>query len=433
MEIIKKVSLISLLIFLFLLPFGLTEANIGFFVFILGVFVNKDLYKNLSLSLKTISKPVKYFIIFSVAYWLWCIVSLLWSEDFSRGVQLCGRYIMLMAFPVSFYLAKVSEIIKNTKILVWVFIAGIMFSSFVCLYLSYLDCWVEGSEGFVFKTDTYYRDLDFFESVSFGFNHFSYSLLSHFLHPSYYSLYFLFSIIFILNIINYLHQITHKIFLIFLIIYMFVFIYMLQSRGNFLALIGMFAVFLLYTFIIKFRLSYLIIGFTILCIVSYKLIFDSRLSIILNLMEQTYHADAKGPEPKQFDNVNDRIIIWRNALQVIKENPILGVGIGDTDTELEKQYQKNNVSFEFGTHNQYIYAQLSAGVVGLLLLLTILFVPIYYGIKNRYFPLIGFSVAVMINLLFENMLTRNAGLMFFPWAMMALLMMSEENKKVLEK
>ena len=49
--------------------------------------------------------------------------------------------------------------------------------------------------------------------------------------------------------------------------------------------------------------------------------------------------------------------------------------------------------------------------------------------KNRYFPLIGFSVAVMINLLFENMLTRNAGLMFIPWAMTTLLIMSGEKKK----
>jgi hypothetical protein len=43
--------------------------------------------------------------------------------------------------------------------------------------------------------------------------------------------------------------------------------------------------------------------------------------------------------------------------------------------------------------------------------------------------LIGFAVAVMVNLMFENMLTRNAGLMFIPWATMLLLMMSEEKKK----
>jgi hypothetical protein len=73
------------------------------------------------------------------------------------------------------------------------------------------------------------------------------------------------------------------------------------------------------------------------------------------------------------------------------------------------------------------------GVLGVLLLLAMLFIPFYYGIKNRCFSLIGFSVAVMINLLFENMLTRNAGIMFIPWAMMVLLMMSEEKNNVLEK
>ena len=73
------------------------------------------------------------------------------------------------------------------------------------------------------------------------------------------------------------------------------------------------------------------------------------------------------------------------------------------------------------------------GVIGLLLLLAMFFPAFYYGIKNRYFPLIGFAVAVMVNLLFENMLTRNAGLMFIPWAMMLLLMMSEEKKTELAK
>ena len=163
-----------------------------------------------------------------------------------------------------------------------------------------------------------------------------------------------------------------------------------------------------------------IIGLFILGLGSVLLITHSRFRSIIYVNSNNIELNV---------NQNNRSIIWHNALQVIKDNPILGVGIGDTDTELEKQYQKNNLDFKYGTHNQYIYAQLSMGIVGLILLLAMLLVPFYYGIKNRYFPLIGFSVAVMINLLFENMLTRNAGLMFIPWATMLLLMMSEEKKK----
>ena len=431
MKIIKKVSLISLLLFLFLVPFSLTVANIGFFVFVLGIFINKDFYKNFRLI--TLSNSVKYYIFFSLAYWLWCIVSLLWSADFDRGLQLCGRYIMIVAFPMSFYLAKVGNLIKDTKLLVWTFIVGVIISSFVCLYLSYQNCWQQTENGVVFDTTILKFGWDAenaFESISKGYNNFAYIFLSHFMHPSYFSLQVLFVLIVIVSEFFQSKQLKFKILLGIIFIYFSVFVFLLQSRGVFAAgIIVLFLAVLFYAFIKK-RIIILITGMLIVSFVSVKLISNSRLSwIISNTLEALTESDGQKGYDMLESSVNVRFIVWRNALQVIKQNSILGVGIGDTDTELEKQYQKNNLDLEYGTHNQYIYAQLSMGIVGLILLLAILFVPLYYGIKNRNFPLIGFSVAIMINLLFENMLTRNAGLMFIPWAMMALLMMSEEKNK----
>ncbi|MBR4267257.1 MAG: O-antigen ligase family protein [Bacteroidales bacterium] len=432
MEIIKRISLISLLLFLFLVPFNLTIANIGFLVFVLGIFVNKDLYKNLSL--KTISNPVKYFIIISIGYWLWSFVSLLWSDGFDRGLQLCGRYVMLMAFPLSFYLAKVGVIIRNTKILAWIFLAGVVVSSFFCLIISFNNSLIETENGIIFKADTYYRDLDILESISSGYNNFAYESLSHFIHPSYYSFYFLFSILFLITELKSINGKKYKFLSIMGIIYSSFFIYLLQSRGNIIASIAVTLFFIVYYALINKKLNFLIIGFIFFISLTYFIIENSRLSWIIDNSITALKSDNKQEVTERLENtVNSRFIIWHNAFQVIKENPILGVGIGDTDTELEKQYQKNNVAFEFGTHNQYIYAQLSMGVIGLLLLLAMLFTPLYFGIKNRYFPLIGFAIAVMVNLMFENMLTRNAGLMFIPWATMLLLMMSEEKKNELAK
>lgn len=425
-EIIKKGSLISLLLFLFFVPFGFTATNVFLLIFYAGVVCNRDLY-NIS-NIKKISISEKSFVYFSIAYYLWCLTSLLWSDDLDRGLLLVGRYVSVMLLPIFFSLGKAGGIIKNVRPLCFAFIVGVFVSSFICLYLSYLDCWHEISEKRIFCFDFYMRmDISLWESISGGFSYFSYVYLSHFIHPSYYSLYFLFAIVFIICELKKLNSYGFRFLATFLLFYSIVFIYLLQSRANILAsIIVALLFFVCYSVWEKKILPVLMFIVVSFVFINFGVNKSNRLySVLLPFKEAIFES--------KMEKSDVRLIIWCNALQVIKQHPILGVGIGDTDTELEMQYQNNDVLFEFGTHNQYIYAQLSMGVLGVLLLLAMLFIPFYYGIKNRCFSLIGFSVAVMINLLFENMLTRNAGIMFIPWAMMVLLMMSEEKNNVLEK
>ena len=428
MNIIKKISLIFLTVFLFVVPFDFPIFNIFLFVFIVGVLINKDFYKKIKEN--AFARQECIFFIVSLLYVIWCCISLLWSENYIRGLELIGRYTLLIIFPLFLILAKVGGIIKRLDCLFWCFVCGVFVSSFFCLVWSYQDCWHETSDGEIFYFDTYNRDISFWESTSGGFSYFSYDQLSHFINPAYYSLYFSMVVLFFLERLKTEKKYILKLLLIIGIIYSSVFVYLLQNRGNMVALISIFILYVILS--LKKRVAlFFCVGIIVFGLFG-AVHNNGRLSVFSNVMNIVSTEDSQEMYQK-LEETNDRIIIWRNALQVIKENPILGVGIGDTDTELEKQYQKNNLDFEYGTHNQYIYAQLSMGIVGLFLLLAMLLVPFYYGIKNRYFPLIGFSVAVMINLLFENMLTRNAGLMFIPWAMMVLLMMSEEKKKVSEK
>ena len=361
----KKISLISFLIFVFLIPFCITWTNIFLYVSMLFVVIDKDLYKKFSL--KKLNGEGKSFVFISSVYIVFCVVSLFWSDDSNRGFQLIGRYILIAVFPWFLSFLKVVGVLKNFKQPIYAFILGVLCSSVVCLYLSYQDCWIETENGVIFKPDTYTRDLGMIESISFGFNHFSYNLLSHFIHPSYFSLYFLISFILIINQIFETKKTYLKIIFICFCVYSLVFIYLLQSRSNFIAFICLIFVYVIFYAYLKKRFIYLICGFALVLVVSYGLISDSRLAIIVNLYNEN---SEKIENNESYSSLNARIIIWRNAIQVIKQHPILGVGIGDTDTELEKQYKKNGVDFEFGTHNQYIYAQLSMGVIGLLLLLA---------------------------------------------------------------
>ncbi len=428
-KIIKQISLVSFLIFVFLLPFDITEANIFLFLSVVLTLVDKDLYKNFNF--KKLDNGGEWFVLASTAYLFWCIVSLLWSDDIGRGFQLIGRYILIVAFPWYLVLLKAAAILKNYKLPFVVFVAGVFVSSVVCLIWSYQNCWQETETGIVFSSTILDIDWSYsnaYDSITAGYNNFSYSFLSHFIHPSYFSLYFLFTLTFVLSGLSSIKSKKYKIGICFLSLYFGGFIFLLQSRANLAAVVAVALSFVIFYAMKKRKILILVVGLLLISFMTIKLVQSSRLSWIYSNIVEAFNGNTEQRKGK-IEQDNDRIIIWRNAFQVIKQHPILGVGIGDTDTELVKQYKKNGVEFEFGTHNQYIYAQLSMGLIGLLLTLSMFFPAFYYGIKNRYFPLIGFAVAVMVNLMFENMLTRNAGLMFIPWAMTLLLMLSEERKK----
>ncbi|MBR6776092.1 MAG: hypothetical protein IKM23_10360, partial [Bacteroidales bacterium] len=70
---------------------------------------------------------------------------------------------------------------------------------------------------------------------------------------------------------------------------------------------------------------------------------------------------------------------------------------------------------ELNAHNQFSDTIIAVGVIGLLLLLTFFAYPIYLWIKNKNFDIVFFSLLLIIafNSLFESVLERQMGIMFF--------------------
>ena len=69
------------------------------------------------------------------------------------------------------------------------------------------------------------------------------------------------------------------------------------------------------------------------------------------------------------------------GIELVKMNPILGVGIGDIMQETN-QYLKNKypelIDLELLPHNQYILTAAATGIVGLLVFLFLSFYPLFY-------------------------------------------------------
>jgi len=86
-------------------------------------------------------------------------------------------------------------------------------------------------------------------------------------------------------------------------------------------------------------------------------------------------------EYKEYDYVNftsvRRIIAWQNHWQIIKEYPLLGVGIGDYHHKLDAIYESDEHNLPVNSHNQYLSFWLFGGIVALCLFMGALFCWLY--------------------------------------------------------
>ncbi len=138
----------------------------------------------------------------------------------------------------------------------------------------------------------------------------------------------------------------------------------------------------------------------------------SRFQSVGNIMLNDKPVDTKSVESSQA-----RILIWRSALPVIKEFLLYGVGTGGVEDALVKQYSKNQytgiMKSRLNAHNEYMQVTIELGLIGLLCLLSCLFIPLYLSIRQRRFVYFIFLTVLIINFLTESVLETQGGTMFY--------------------
>ena len=99
---------------------------------------------------------------------------------------------------------------------------------------------------------------------------------------------------------------------------------------------------------------------------------------------------------KTHTSVGLRINFAKNSFEVIKKNPIIGIGTGDFVSEYKKINQINtpNLPNTTNPHNMYILVTMQLGLIGLVSMLSIF----YYQIKLSFFASNKFSKDVGIAL-----------------------------------
>ncbi len=128
-----------------------------------------------------------------------------------------------------------------------------------------------------------------------------------------------------------------------------------------------------------------------------------------------------------------RVELWRNSIEIIKENFLYGVGTGDFEKEFADNLCKSNSQLcnsGYKSHNQYLNIFVTFGLLGFILFLFwIIYPPFKAQLSTNYFYL-AFAFIVLISMLTEDTLDNIAGRMFYIFFASVMLFNSRTIKEI---
>lgn len=115
-------------------------------------------------------------------------------------------------------------------------------------------------------------------------------------------------------------------------------------------------------------------------------------------------------------SISMRFYYWKKSLEIIKQHPLLGVGTGDIQQELNKLFEQETVltpEWYKHPHNQFISIAVAMGIPALLVFIWSLIYPIVHLRKTLhpiFWPFIAISVLSFFS---EDTLESLAGISFY--------------------
>ena len=182
----------------------------------------------------------------------------------------------------------------------------------------------------------------------------------------------------------------------------------------FIALIGALIVTRNYPlkFYIFTTISLLLIGIS-----SYNAIpsFKIRIDEVLNTK---FELPSNGNNIETYNSTNVRNGVYFCSLDLIYNNFLFGVGIGDMQDKLNSCYNskigaKIYTWKNYNSHNQFLFFLISTGIIGFILFSISILNQFKIAIKYSSFEYFYFLILVVLISLSENILSRSDGVLFF--------------------
>ena len=111
-----------------------------------------------------------------------------------------------------------------------------------------------------------------------------------------------------------------------------------------------------------------------------------------------------------------RLVVWTVAFDIFIDHP-MGVGLGNLEEMMHQRLVElglnQQADLNYNPHNQYLQIAAELGIIGVLLFLGILLYGIVWAISSKNWLLLLVILSLTINCLFESMLQRQSGIVFY--------------------
>lgn len=392
----RKFITFTFLLCLVTLPFKkLGFNNVATILFVLACIIN---YKDLKFTKNTLLfLPIFYFIL--------CVCSLFWTIDMSSSLKAIPKEVGLFIFPLLFLFIKNFSQKEIHRIMLY-------FSYSMAIYCIYL----------LLNSLIKYLDV---HDINVFFYH---ELVTLEVNAIYISVILAFAFLYL--IVNHLK----RWFDFASAILLFILIVLLSSKN--IIIITVFLSILSF-FLFKKRIQVkkltLFIGLaSILCvpfaskiIERFKAEFvDVDNNIIMedgveNISIKNAWIQEDFSKNSYFTGTSIRVYQLRLLVEFIQETPVVffsGMGINATQEKIRAKQQERGYLEYFGNlnfHNQFLQSHAELGILGLIILLSMLGSSFYIAIKNRDYNFFCFAVLMSSLCITESIFSRNRGVMIF--------------------
>jgi len=343
--------------------------------------------------------PPKFFLPFILLFAFY-LIGLLFTTNFDYGGQDIETRLTFVLFPLFFGVVKRDKPISFTWI-IWGFMVGALI--YMMLRWQFAgECALHERERFCYES---YK-------------------LSGWIHPTYVALYLISGAAFLLFDSFKPKQSWYKKVIASIIgLVTLGFVYQLYSLGPWIGFLGMIITLIFAFFYIRKQLKFFIAGILIISVLGFLAIRN------LDLLRSDYDAvsaeltaysnDKEGyikANQNNTESVKARLIIWNTSYNFILAHPF-GVGTGDRKDEMRDYYIAQGMhkfaDKELNPHSQYFQTAMSIGIISALFLIISLFYYVWLGIKYQNFYLIALVTLFSVACLFESVLERQWGILFF--------------------
>jgi hypothetical protein len=327
----------------------------------------------------------------NASFYFFLIVTLVFSKNVHLGLSSLTTMSSLIVFPLLMaYLNKEESVVlfKQIKTYKWVYIIA------VCIFNIFPFCWYGINESTLIEIIKHYPYLII---IDFG----KYSI-----HPIYISMHCAIAILFSLSLFKEITTNKKKIVLLFIISLLVLFLLIYLRKGPIIALIFSLVVWSLINYKLYLKQSVILIS----CLVILVALIPNTRNRFLELI------NISNDKENAQSSTNIRYTIYKNSFKLVKNAPLLGYGIGDYNLVLKESYKKN-ASFllkkQYNSHNQYLSFFLMGGFCLFLIFIFTYTKNIFLSIKAGNTMLILLLTFYGFMMLFENILERENGVIFF--------------------